>query len=78
MLVEATKEFKALKLKEAIFDGDPSLMTVESLAKMRGRSEILGELALLVSSPGRAIAGCIRSPQSKIAGCLKAMIEKAA
>jgi len=77
-LVEAAKEFKKLKLKQAIFDGDPELLTVEDVSKMRSRLELLGDVAMLVSSPGRAIAGCLGSPQARIAGCLKAMIEKAA
>jgi ribosomal protein L10 len=76
LLVNAAKEIKQLKLKKAIFDGDPNLMTVEELSKMRGRLEILGELAMLIASPGRAIAGCLRSPQAKIAGCLKKIAEK--
>ncbi len=78
LLTDAAKEFNKLKLKQAIFDGDPSLMTVEQLAKLRGRKELLGELAMLIGSPGRAIAGCLRSPGGKIAGCLKTMAEKAA
>jgi len=78
LLVEAVKEFKSLKLKEAIFDGDPMLITVERLSKMRGKKELLGEVAMLISSPGRALAGCLRSPQGKIAGCIKALADKAA
>jgi len=78
LLTDAAKEFKSLKLKQAILDGDPSLVTVEELSKMRGRRELLGEVAMLVGSPGRAIAGCLRSPQSKIAGCLKTLADKAA
>jgi large subunit ribosomal protein L10 len=77
-LVAAAKEFSKLKLKQALIDGDPSLLSIEAVSKMRGKREILGELALLVSSPGRAIAGCMRSPQGKIAGCLKTISEKAA
>jgi large subunit ribosomal protein L10 len=77
-LVEAAKEFDQLKLKQAIFDGEPDLLTVEELSRMKGRSEMIGELAMLISSPGRAVAGCLRSPQARIAGCLKAMIDKAA
>jgi hypothetical protein len=45
---------------------------------MRDKGDLLGEVAMLVASPGRAIAGCLRSPQSKIAGCLKARIDAAA
>ncbi len=78
LLVEAAKDFKSLKLKQGILDGDPTPLTVEAISKMRGRNEILGELAMLISSPGRAIAGCLKSPQSKIAGCLKSIIDKAA
>lgn len=77
-LVEAAKEFNKLSLKKAIFEGDPDLVTVEQLSKMKGKRELVGEIAMLVSSPGRSIAGCLRSPQSKIAGCLKAIVEKAA
>jgi len=77
-LVAAAKEFDALKLKSAIFDGDADLVSVESLSKMKGLTELLGEISMLVSSPGRAIAGCVQSPGGKIAGCLKAMVDKAA
>ena len=78
MLVAAAKEFKQLKLKHAVFEGDPSLFTVEQLSSMRSRIEILGEVAMLIASPGRKVAGCIASPQSKIAGCLKAIAERGA
>ena len=77
-LVDASKEHEKLQLKNAIFDGDADLLTVAELSKMKGIRELLGEIAALVSSPGRAVAGCIQSPQSKIAGCLKAIAEKAA
>lgn len=77
-LVALTKEFAALGLKHAVYEGDPVLLTVEQLSKMRSKTELLGDVAMLVVSPGRAIAGCLASPPGKIAGCLKAMIEKAA
>lgn len=77
-LVEAAKEFTELTLKEAILDGDPGLLTVLQLSKMKSRAELFSEIAMLLASPGRALAGCLSSPQSKIAGCLKAIIEKAA
>jgi large subunit ribosomal protein L10 len=77
-LVEAAKEFKSLKLKAAVYEGDTSLISIEAMSKLRGKREILGELAMLVASPGRALAGCIASPQAKIAGCLKAIADKAA
>ena len=73
ILVKAAKDFEALKLKEAVVEGD--LFTVAEVAKMKGKDELLGEIAMLLSSPGRAIAGCMKSAQGKIAGCLKKLIE---
>ena len=78
VLVEAAKEFSQLTLKQAMIEGDPNLVTVEEVARLRSRVELLGDVAMLVSSPGRALAGCLSSPQSKIAGCLKTLIDKAA
>jgi large subunit ribosomal protein L10 len=76
LLMEVAKEFTQLKLKQAIFDGDPSLLSVEALARIKGRVELLGELAMLLMSPARALAGCLKSPQGKLAGCLKAIADK--
>ncbi len=78
LLTEAVKEFDSLTLKSAIMDGDPEIFGVEELSKMKGLRELIGEIGMLVSSPGRALASCAGSPASKIAGCLKAMVEKAA
>ncbi len=75
-LAVAAKKFDTLTLKHALLDGDPELLTVAQLATMKGRLELLGEIAMLVASPGRAMAGCLSSPQGKIAGCLKAIADK--
>ena len=77
-LVETAKEFTELTLKQGILDGEATLYTIEELAKMRSKSELVGEVAMLISSPARALAGCLSSPPAKIAGCLEAMIDKAA
>ncbi|MFQ5461133.1 MAG: 50S ribosomal protein L10 [Phycisphaerae bacterium] len=76
LLVKAAKEFRGLELREAILEGDPELATVAEVSKMKGRLELIGEIAMLVSSPGRALAGCMASPQGRIAGCLKTLAEK--
>lgn len=78
LLVESAKSISELTLKQAIMDGDADLFTVEQLAKMKSQVELIADVSMLISSPGRAIAACLKSPQSKIAGCLKAVIEKAA
>ena len=75
-LVQWAREFAELSLKQAMVDGATELLTVRELSKMKSRVELIGEVAMLIASPGRAIAGCLRSPQSKIAGCLKAMAEE--
>lgn len=77
-LVEVAKEFNALTLKQAIIEGDPELLTVERMSAMKSHTELIGEVGMLVSSPGRAIAGCLSSPQAKIVGCLKTIVDKAA
>ena len=77
-LVEAAKEFETLKLKTAMFDGDSEVLSVEMLSKMKGLEELIGEIGMLVSSPGRAIAGCAQAPGAKLAGCLKALADRAA
>lgn len=78
ILVEAAKEYAELTLKDAMVEGDANLLSVVDLSKMKGRLELIGEAAMLLSSPGRSVAGCIQSPAGKIAGCLKAITEKAA
>ncbi len=78
ILVAAAKETTELALKQAILEGDPELLTVVQIAGMKSRPELIGEVALLIGSPGRAIAGCLCAPQAKIAGCLKAIAGKAA
>lgn len=77
-LVEAAKEFTSLELKQAMLEGETELLTVAELSKLKSRAELVADVSMLVSSPGRSIAGCLGSPGSKIAGCLKAMIDKAA
>lgn len=76
-LVQWSKEFSEFTLKQAIVEGDTDLLDTRELSKMKSRIELIGEVAMLASSPGRAIAGCLGSPQGKIAGCLKAIVEKA-
>lgn len=74
-MVSLAKEFTALTLKEGLLTGIPELVPVTELAAMKGQAELVGEIAMLLASPGRALAGCLGSPQSRIAGCLKTMAE---
>jgi large subunit ribosomal protein L10 len=77
-LVKTAEEFEHLTLKQALVDGDPDLSTVVQVSKMKGQAELVGELAVILLSPGRVLAGCVGSAQSRIAGCLKTIIDRAA
>lgn len=77
LLLEAKKNFAKLELKSAVVEGERSLLSIEEVSKMRGKREVLGELVMLVMSPGRAIAGCIGGPGGKIAGCVKRLADRA-
>ncbi|MFQ5489241.1 MAG: 50S ribosomal protein L10 [Phycisphaerae bacterium] len=77
-LVHWAKELGNIGLKEAIIDGDADLVTVDQLAQMKSKDELVGEIGLLVSSPGRALAGCLQGAGGKIAGCLKTLADREA
>ena len=76
-LVHWAKELGHIALREAIIEGDPALLTVEEVSRMKSGRELLGEVALLILSPGRALAGCLGSPGGRIAGCLKTLADRA-
>ncbi|HUU85947.1 MAG TPA: 50S ribosomal protein L10 [Phycisphaerae bacterium] len=75
-LAHWAKELGDIALKEAMVDGDPALLTVLEVSRMKSRHELIGEAAMLVSSPGRALAGCVGGPARRIAGCLKALADR--
>lgn len=75
-LVSLKKTYPKVELKIGMVDGDPDLLEVERMAKLKNRVETLGEVAMLIMSPGRRLAGCINAPGGKIAGCLKAIADK--
>jgi large subunit ribosomal protein L10 len=76
-LVAMKKTYPKLELKLGMVEGDPDLIDVEQMAKLKSRIEVLGDVAMLIASPGRRLAGCLQSPGGRIAGCLKAIVEKA-
>lgn len=77
VLAECQKSYPEIELKQGMLDGDPQLIAVSELAKMKNRTENLAELAMLIASPGRNLAGCLVSPGGRVAGCLKAIADKA-
>ncbi|MCH7812563.1 MAG: 50S ribosomal protein L10 [Planctomycetes bacterium] len=75
-LVHWATELGDINVKEAMLDGDPNLMTVAQLSEMKGHQELMSDLADLIGSPGRALAGCIGGPAGRIAGCLKTLADR--
>ena len=75
-LVELKKKFPALELKKGILEGDPDLLDVERLSQMKSRGDLLADVAMLIASPGRRLAGCIGGPGGRLAGCFKAIADK--
>ncbi len=77
LLLETKKTYPNIELKFGILSGDKDLLTIEKLAAMRSRQELLGEIAMLILSPGARLAGAIQSPAGRIAGCIKTIADKA-
>jgi len=75
-VVRLAGEFPNLVLKKGVMDGDPELTLVTDLAKLKGRAELLADIAGLIGSPGGAIAGCLAGAGGRIAGCLKTIADK--
>lgn len=76
LLVDLKKTYPKIELKQAMLEGDPDLVEVEQVAKMKNRIETLGEVAMLIASPGGNLAGAINGPGGRLAGCVKAIADK--
>lgn len=76
-LLEQAKEIAKLKIKGSVVEGRLLDKTAtEALAKLPGRKELHSQIATLVASPGRKLAGQIVGPGRNVAGLVKAVIEK--
>jgi len=76
VLVEAKAKYPQIELRVGIIGGDSELLPIEELAKMKSRDELIAEVAMLIASTGRRLAGAVASPAGKIAGCVKAIADK--
>ncbi|MEX0728046.1 MAG: 50S ribosomal protein L10 [Planctomycetaceae bacterium] len=71
------KEISTLEIKGGTAEGATlSSKDVESLSKSAGRVETLGEIVMLMLSPGRQLAAALLGPGEKISGQLKALADK--
>jgi len=75
-IVRLAKNHPQIGLKTALLAGESGLISIQEMAALKGHDELIGEVAMLISSPGWALTGCLSSPQSKIAGCMKVLAER--
>jgi large subunit ribosomal protein L10 len=75
-LVELKKKYPGIVLRQGILEGDPDLFDVERLAQMKSRTDLLADVAMLIGSTGRRLAGSIGAPGGRLAGCFKAIADK--
>jgi large subunit ribosomal protein L10 len=70
------KKFELVDFKGAFVDGAVvDAAGAKSLAKMKSRVELQGEVVLIAQSPGSNLAGAIAGPAGAIAGCIKTLVE---
>ena len=76
-LDEWAKKLDVIEIRGAFVDGQTlDAEEAKSLAKMMTRSELQGQVVMLVKSPGAKLAGAILAPGSVIAGCIESLVEK--
>jgi len=74
--VEMLKEYPAIVLKGGLVEGDATVMPVETVATLRTRLEIIGDVVAAITGPGRRLAGCLAGSGGRVAGCLKAVADR--
>ncbi len=74
-IIDLAKALPKVELKSALLAGESEVLPLEEVAQLKSQPELIGDVAMLIASPGRALAACLKSAQSKIAGCLKALAE---
>ncbi len=75
-LLKIAETFPKLELKIGLVEGIDEPMAVGDVAKLRTRTEVIGDVAAMAISPGKKLAGAVRGPGGGLAACLKALIGK--
>ena len=66
------RELEHLEVKGATVEGQSlDADGVTALSKSPGRTELIGQIAGLMLSPGAQLAGALQGPGGQLAGCLK-------
>ena len=64
---------KVASIESDIFIGEDHL---DSLSKLKGKEEIIGDIVLLLQSPAKNIISLLKSSENKISGVVKALENK--
>ncbi len=64
---------KAAYIDSDVFEGDD---TLESLASLKSKEELIGEVIVLLQSPIKNVVGALNSGGNKLAGLVKALQER--
>jgi large subunit ribosomal protein L10 len=64
---------KAASIESDFFIGDEHL---DSLSKLKGKEEIIGDIVALLQSPAKNIISLLKSSENKISGVVKALENK--
>ncbi len=64
---------KVASIESDMFIGDDHL---DSLSKLKGKEEIIGDIILLLQSPAKNIISLLKSSENKISGVIKALEDK--
>jgi large subunit ribosomal protein L10 len=64
---------KAASIESDFFIGDEHL---DSLSKLKGKEEIIGDIVALLQSPAKNIISLLKSSENKISGVVKALGDK--
>ena len=64
---------KVASIESDMFVGDDHL---DSLSKLKGKEEIIGDIILLLQSPAKNIISLLKSSENKISGVIKALEDK--
>ena len=64
---------KVASIESDMFIGDDHL---DSLSKLKGKEEIIGDIILLLHSPAKNIISLLKSSENKISGVIKALEDK--
>ena len=78
LIKEFRKEHKKPILKgafieQSVYIGDDSL---DALASLKSKNELIGDVILLLQSPAKNVIGALQSGGQKLSGILKALSEK--